>query len=140
MHTVRWVASRGIGLLALLAVTAGCAAPEPPLPPPMVVKPGDFKRLAGLWFGTAYVQEAAPVNIQGVIDEDGTFTVQDRLPRANPIPGYMRIVDGRIEYDSQGSAGTMTFYETPKAWVWKWQGVSKYGNNLAVTNELTKPK
>ena len=23
-------------------------------------------------------------------------------------------------------------YETPTAWVWKWQGISKFGNNLAV--------
>jgi hypothetical protein len=106
----------------------------------MTVKPADFKRLAGLWYGTAYVQEAAPVNIQGVIYDDGGFSVQERLPGANPIPGYMRIVDDVVQYTSQESAGTMTFYETPTAWVWKWQGVSRLGNNLAVTNELRKSK
>jgi hypothetical protein len=139
MKTARWV-SRGIGLLALVVIAAGCATPEPPLPPPMVMKQGDFARLAGLWYGTAYVQEAGPINIQGVIYADGSFTTQERTPGANPIPGYMRIVDGGVQYDAQGSQGTMTFYETPKAWVWKWQGVSKFGNNLAVTNELTKQK
>jgi hypothetical protein len=140
MQTVRWVVTRGIGLIALIVFAAGCATPEPPLPPPMVMKPGDFKRLAGLWTGTAYVQEAAPIEIQGVIYEDGAFTVQERRLLANPVPGSMRIVDGGVRYDSQGSEGTMTFYETPTTWVWKWQGISKFGNNLAVTNELTKPK
>jgi hypothetical protein len=106
----------------------------------MVMQPGDFKRLAGLWFGTAYVQEAAPVAIQGVIYEDGAFTVQTRRLMANPIPGSMRVVDGGVRYDSQDSQGTMTFYETPTTWVWRWQGISKFGNNLAVTNELTKRK
>ena len=139
MKTARWV-SRGIGLLALVVIAAGCATPEPPLPPPLVMKQGDFKRLAGLWYGTGYVQEAAPLNIQAVIYEDGEFTVQERRLGATPYPGSMRIVDGGIQYDSKLSAGTMTFYETPTSFVWKWQGVSKFGNNLAVTNELTKAK
>ena len=140
MQTVRRVASVAVGLLALTVILAGCATPEPPLPPPMAMKPGDFKRLAGLWYGTAYVQEAAPVNVQGVIYEDGEFSIQDRLPGAEPVPGSMRIVDGGVQYDSKLSSGTMTFYETPTAFVWKWQGISKFGNNLAVTNELTKSK
>ena len=139
MQTRRWV-SRGIGLLTLVVIGAGCATPEPPLPPPLVMKQGDFKRLAGLWYGTGYVQEAAPLNIQAVIYEDGEFTVQERRLGATPYPGSMRIVDGGIQYDSQLSSGTMTFYETPTSFVWKWQGVSKFGNNLAVTNELTKTK
>lgn len=140
MQTKRWV-SRGIGLLTLVVMGAGCAAtPEPPLPPPLVMKPGDFKRLAGLWYGTGYVQEAVPLNIQAVIYEDGEFTVQERRLGATPSPGSMRIVDGGIQYNSQLSSGTMTFYETPTSFVWKWQGVSKFGNNLAVTNELTKTK
>jgi len=139
MQTMRWV-NRGIGLLALVVIGAGCATPEPPLPPPLVMKQGDFKRLAGLWYGTGYVQEAAPLNIQAVIYEDGEFTVQERRLGATPYPGSMRIVDGGIQYDSQLSSGTMTFYETPTSFVWKWQGVSKFGNNLAVTNELTKAK
>jgi len=139
MQTMRWV-NRGIGLLALVVIGAGCATPEPPLPPPLVVKQGDFKRLAGLWYGTGYVQEAAPLNIQAVIYEDGEFTVQERRLGATPYPGSMRIVDGGIQYNSQLSSGTMTFYETPTSFVWKWQGVSKFGNNLAVTNELTKKK
>ena len=140
MQTMRWV-SRGIGLLALVAIGAGCATPPaPPLPPPMVMKPGDFKRLAGLWYGTGYVQEAAPENIQALIYEDGAFTTQSRLPGADPIPGVMRIVDGGVQYDSKLSSGTMTFYETATGFVWKWQGISKFGNNLAVTNELTKQK
>ena len=139
MQTMRWV-NRGIGLLALVVIGAGCATPEPPLPPPLVMKQGDFKRLAGLWYGTGYVQEAAPLNIQAVIYEDGEFTVQERRLGATPYPGSMRIVDGGIQYDSQLSSGTMTFYETPTSFVWKWQGVSKFGNNLAVTNELAKTK
>jgi hypothetical protein len=139
MQTMRWV-NRGIGLLALVVIGAGCATPEPPLPPPLVMKQGDFKRLAGLWYGTGYVQEAAPLNIQAVIYEDGEFTVQERRLGATPYPGSMRIVDGGIQYDSQLSSGTMTFYETPTSFVWKWQGVSKFGNNLVVTNELTKTK
>ena len=139
MQTMRWVI-RVIGLLALVVIGAGCATPEPPLPPPLVMKQGDFKRLAGLWYGTGYVQEAAPLNIQAVIYEDGEFTVQERRLGATPYPGSMRIVDGGIQYDSQLSSGTMTFYETPTSFVWKWQGVSKFGNNLAVTNELTKTK
>jgi len=139
MQTMRWV-NRGIGLLALVVIGAGCATPEPPLPPPLVMKQGDFKRLAGLWYGTGYVQETAPLNIQAVIYEDGEFTVQERRLGATPYPGSMRIVDGGIQYDSQLSSGTMTFYETPTSFVWKWQGVSKFGNNLAVTNELTKTK
>ena len=139
MQTMRWV-NRGIGLLALVVIGAGCATPEPPLPPPLVMKQGDFKRLAGLWYGTGYVQETAPLNIQAVIYEAGEFTVQERRLGATPYPGSMRIVDGGIQYDSQLSSGTMTFYETPTSFVWKWQGVSKFGNNLAVTNELTKTK
>jgi hypothetical protein len=139
MQTKRWV-SRGIGLLTLVVIGAGCATPEPPLPPPLVMKQGDFKRLAGLWYGTGYVQEAMPLNIQAVIYEDGEFTVQERRLGATPYPGSMRIVDGGIQYNSQLSSGTMTFYETPTSFVWKWQGVSKFGNNLAVTNELTKTK
>lgn len=139
MQTMRWV-NRGIGLLVLVVIGAGCATPEPPLPPPLVMKQGDFKRLAGLWYGTGYVQEAAPLNIQAVIYEDGEFTVQERRLGATPYPGSMRIVDGGIQYDSQLSSGTMTFYETPTSFVWKWQGVSKFGNNLVVTNELTKTK
>ena len=139
MQTKRWV-SRAIGLLTLVVIGAGCATPEPPLPPPLVMKQGDFKRLAGLWYGTGYVQEAVPLNIQAVIYEDGEFTVQERRLGATPYPGSMRIVDGGIQYDSQLSSGTMTFYETPTSFVWKWQGVSKFGNNLAVTNELTKTK
>jgi hypothetical protein len=140
MLTVRRVSSVTIGLLALAVILTGCATPEPPLPPPMAMKPGDFKRLAGLWYGTAYVQEAAPVNVEGVIYEDGGFSIQDRLPGAAYVPGSMRIVDGGVQYDSQQSSGTMTFYETPTGFVWKWQGISKLGNNLAVTNELTKSK
>ena len=140
MESRRVVVRRVIGLLATVLLSASCATPEPPLPPPMAMKVGDFKRLAGLWFGTGYVQEAAPVNIQGVIYEDGEFTIQERTPGANPTPGSMRIVDGVVQYDSQLSAGTMTFYETPSAWVWKWQGISKFGNNLAVTHELKKQK
>jgi hypothetical protein len=139
MPTVRWGVNRGIGLLALAAIGAGCATPAPPLPPPMVMKQEDFKRLTGLWTGTAYVEEAAPVDIQGVIYEDGAFTIQGLRLMANPIPGYMRIVDGGVRYDNQDSEGTMTFYETPTTWVWKWQGTRKTDNNR-VTNELTKRK
>jgi hypothetical protein len=128
-----------IGLVGLVALGAGCAAPEGPLPPPLVITPGDFTRLAGLWSGTAYVQDAAPVTIQGVIYDNGNFTIQRPRLMAGPVPGYMRIVDGGVQYDSQDSAGTMTFYETPTRWIWRWQGVSKFGNN-AITHELTKPK
>jgi hypothetical protein len=75
-----------------------------------------------------------------VIYEDGGFSVQERRLGAIPVPGYMRVSDGGVRYDGKESEGTMTFYETPTAWVWKWQGISKVGNNLAVTNELRKRK
>jgi len=140
MQTLRWVVNRRIMLLLLLALDAGCAtAPEPPLPPPMVMKAEDFKRLAGLWTGTLYVQEANPVTIEGRIYDNGTFSISRLGLMAVPVPGYMTIVDGGVRYDSEDSSGTMTFYETPTKWVWKFQGVSKFGNNT-VTNELTKPK
>src|SRR5262245_24062696 len=87
MQTLRWVVNRRIMLLVLLALDTGCAtAPEPPLPPPMVMKAEDFKRLAGLWTGTLYVQEANPVTIQGRIYDNGTFSISRLGLMAVPVP------------------------------------------------------
>jgi hypothetical protein len=50
----------------------------------------------------------------------------------------MRIVDGKVVYESPASDGTMTFHESATEWTWKWQGKTKSGS--AVTSELTKGK
>ena len=102
------------------------------------MQPGDFKMLAGSWTGSAYVQQAQPVAIQGVIQETGAFYI---VPRGRPgaqQPGQMKIVDGGVVYESPTSKGTMTFHESATAWVWKWQGTTTDGG--AVRNELTKSK
>jgi hypothetical protein len=102
------------------------------------MQPGDFKMLAGSWTGSAYVQQAAPLAIQGVIQETGAFYIVQRGAPGAQVPGMMRIVDGGVVYESPTSKGTMTFHETATEWVWKWQGTTTDGS--AVRNELTKSK
>lgn len=136
----RWNLTRGgatIGGVAfLMGVLIGCASI--PVGAPRVMQPGDFKMLAGSWTGSAYVQQASPLAIQGVIQETGAFyTVARGAPGAQQ-PGQMKIVDGGVVYESPTSKGTMTFHETDTAWVWKWQGTTTDGG--AVRNELTKSK
>ena len=78
------------------------------------------------------------VAVQGVIYETGAFYIAPRATPANQVPGFMRIVDGKVVYESPASDGTMTFHEGATAWTWKWQGKTKSGST--VTNELTKSK
>ena len=104
------------------------------------MKAGDFKMLAGNWYGSEYVQQQQPQAIQGVIQETGAFfTVLRGAPGAQR-PGVMKIVDGGVVYETATSKGTMTFHESEdkKNWVWKWQGKTADGG--AVRSELTKPK
>jgi hypothetical protein len=131
-----WRRAALAGALALTAVLVGCATT--PTGSPRVMQPGDFKMLAGTWTGSAYVQQAQPLAIQGVIQETGAFYIVPRGAPSGQIPGQMRIVDGGVVYESPHSKGTMTFHETATGWVWKWQGVTPDGS--AVRNELTKAK
>jgi hypothetical protein len=125
-------------ILAVAAALAGCAAT--PTGAPRVMQPGDFKMLAGQWTGSAYVQQAAPEAIEGVIQETGAFYTVARGAPGAQRPGLMRIVDGGVVYETATSKGTMTFHESEdgKNWVWKWQGTTTDGG--AVRSELTKPK
>jgi hypothetical protein len=123
-------------ILAAAAALVGCAAT--PTGAPRVMQPGDFKMLAGKWTGSAYVQQAAPEAIEGVIQETGAFYIVARGAPGAQRPGLMRIVDGGVVYEAPTSKGTMTFHETATDWVWKWQGTTTDGS--AVRNELTKPK
>jgi hypothetical protein len=118
------------------AALVGCATTPPGAP--RVMQPGDFKMLAGKWTGSAYVQQAAPEAIEGVIQETGAFYTVARGAPGAQRPGFMRIVDGGVVYETATSKGTMTFHETETGWVWKWQGTATDGS--AVRNELTKSK
>src|SRR5574342_1193766 len=97
-------------IVTLAAALVGCAGG--PTGAPRVMKPDDFKILAGSWTGSAYVQQAAPVAIQGVIQETGAFYTVPRGAPGAQTPGLMRIVDGGVVYESPTSKGTMTFHET----------------------------
>jgi hypothetical protein len=127
------------GLFGLAAVLVGCAAT--PAGPVRTMQPGDFKLLAGNWYGSELIQQASPQAIQGVIQENGAFfTVLRGTPGAQR-PGIMKIGDGGVvTYETATSKGTMTFHESQdgKSWVWKWDGKTTDGG--AVRNELTKPK
>jgi hypothetical protein len=126
------------GIVTLLAVLAGCAAT--PTGPARAMQPGDFKMLAGNWYGSEYIQQSAPQAIQGVIQDTGAFfTVLRGTPGAQR-PGIMKIVDGGVVYETATSKGTMTFHESEDKthWVWKWQGKTADGG--VVRSELTKPK
>jgi hypothetical protein len=130
----RWVGTIA-GLTFLGAALMGCATT---VPGPRTMKPEDLKLIAGEWRGTAYVQGQQAVAIQGFIYENGAFYVAPRGNPANQVSGFMRIVDGKVVYESPASDGTMTFHEGATEWTWKWQGKTKNGS--AVTTELTKGK
>ncbi|MGH7358807.1 MAG: hypothetical protein ACREJR_08335 [Candidatus Rokuibacteriota bacterium] len=129
---------RHVAVGGLIVALAACAST--PAGAPRVMQPEDFKMLAGNWYGSEYIQQAAPQAIQGVIQETGAFfTVLRGAPGAQR-PGMMKIVDGGVVYETATSKGKMTFHESEdKAnWVWKWQGTTTDGG--AVRSELTKPK
>jgi hypothetical protein len=104
------------------------------------MQPGDFKTLAGSWYGSELVQQAQPQAIQGVIQETGAFYTVLRGSPGAQRPGVMRIENSGVVYETATSKGTMTFHESAdgKNWVWKWDGKTTDGG--AVRNELTKPK
>jgi hypothetical protein len=104
------------------------------------MQPGDFKMLAGNWYGSELIQQASPQAIQAVIQDTGAFYTTLRGMPGAQRPGIMRIVDGGVVYETATSKGTMTFHESQdgKSWVWKWDGKTTDGG--AVRNELTKPK
>jgi hypothetical protein len=141
------------GVVVLAATLVGCAAAPPP-GPARRMQPGDFKMLAGDWYGSEVIQQVFPTGstagmsqrpstqaIQGVIQESGAFfTVLRGTPGAQR-PGIMKVGDGGVvTYETATSKGTMTFHESQdgKSWVWKWDGKTTDGG--AVRNELTKPK
>ena len=138
MARIRGFSGRGVGVLILAAVIAGCAA-APTNQPARVMKEGDFKQLAGHWTGTTDVQGEVASPIEGMIKEDGSFWIADRKPNATQAPGTMKIVDGGVQYDAAKSQGKMTFHETSTSWTWNWQGVTKDGNRR-VSNQLTRAK
>ena len=106
---------------------------------PRVMQPDDFKMLAGNWYGSEYIQQAAPQAIQGVIQgraPSSPCCVAARRPEARHHEDRGRrcpLRDGDLE-------GKMTFHESEDRanWVWKWQGTTTDGG--AVRSELTKPK
>ena len=126
------------GFVIVVAMLVGCAAT--PTGAPRAMQPDDFKMLAGNWYGSEYIQQASPQAIQGVIQETGAFFTVLRGSPGAQRPGIMKVVDGKVLYETATSKGTMTFHESEdKAnWVWKWQGTTADGG--AVRNELTKPK
>ena len=124
------------GLAFLGAVLTGCATTPPA--DARIMKPVDIKLTVGQWLGSQYVQGQEAVAIIGVIQENGAFYTAPRGAAANTVPGFMRIADAKVFYESPASDGTMTFHEGATAWTWKWQGKTKSGS--AVTNELTKSK
>ncbi len=72
----RWFSGRGVGVLVLVAVIAGCAA-APTSEPARVMKEGDFKLLAGHWTGKTDVQGELSSEIEGMIkkmDHSGSRT------------------------------------------------------------------
>ena len=128
-----------VGVVGFAATLAGCAA-TPSAGPARIMQPGDFRMLAGNWYGSELIQQAQSQAIQAVIQDTGAFyTVLRGMPGAQR-PGIMRVVDGGVVYETATSKGTMTFHESQdgKNWVWKWQGTTADGG--AVRNELSKPK
>jgi hypothetical protein len=138
MARIRWFSGQGVGVLVLAAVIAGCAA-APTAGPPRTMKEGDFKLLAGHWTGQTDIQGELSAEIEGTIQENGSFWIADRRPNATQAPGTMKIVDGGVQYDAAKSQGKMTFHETDTGWVWNWQGLTKDGERR-VSNKLTKSK
>jgi hypothetical protein len=127
-----------VGIVIVAALLAGCATPEAGVP--RVMQPGDFRMLAGNWYGSELIQQAQPQAIQGVIQETGAFFTVLRGSPGAQRPGMMKIADGKVTYETATSKGTMTFHESTdgKNWVWKWEGTTTDGG--AVRNELTRPK
>jgi len=123
------------GLAFLGGALAGCATTGGE---PRTMKPEDIKLIVGEWRGSGYVQGQQAVAILGFIYDTGAFYTAPRATPANQVPGFMKIVDGKVLYESPASDGTMTFYESATSWTWKWEGKTKSGS--AVTNELTKSK
>jgi hypothetical protein len=138
MARVRWFSGRGVGVLVLAAVIAGCAA-APTGGPARVMQEADFKLLAGHWIGQTDVQGELSAEIEGMIYENGSFWIADRRPAATQSSGTMKIVDGGVLYDSAKSKGKMTFHESETSWTWNWQGETKDGARR-VSNQLTKSK
>ena len=102
MAPIRWFSGRGVGVLVLAAVIAGCAA-APTNEPARAMKEGDFKQLAGHWTGSSNVQGELSSEIEGMINEDGSFWIADRRVNATQAPGTMKIVDGGVQYDAAKS-------------------------------------
>jgi hypothetical protein len=130
-HSIRWI-STVAGAAILAVVLSGCATPQAGAP--RVMQEGDFKMLAGPWTGSTDIQSEMSTNLKGVIQDTGAYYT---TPGG---PGFMRIVDGGVVYESPASKGKMTFSDSQdgKSWVWKWDGVTPDGR--WVRNELTKSK
>ena len=137
MARIRGFSGRGVGVLILAAVIAGCAA-APTNEPARVMKEGDFKQLVGHWTGSSNVQGELSEALRGMIEETGAFSTVPRASAGAQLPGMMRIVDGGVVYESRTSKGTMTFHEAPTEWIWKWNGQTTDGRY--VRHELSKPK
>jgi hypothetical protein len=125
------------GTLALAQTVAGCATA--PGSGPMKMKPEDFKWLAGEWLGSGYTQGEAPLNIRGVIYENGSFFIAPRGSSGAQLPGQMKVVDGEILYETSTSEGKMVFQDAQTEWIWQWQGKQKIGGGT-VTHELRESK
>jgi hypothetical protein len=126
-----WRGHMVAGIAMVAAVLVGCATPQTGSPP-RVMQPDDFKMLAGPWTGSTDIQSTLSTNLKGVIQDTGAYIT---TPGG---PGFMRIVDGGVVYESPTSKGKMTFHENPTEWVWKWDGVTPDGR--WVRNVLTKSK
>jgi hypothetical protein len=124
--TYRQRAIGWIGGAAVLVVSlAGCASQ--PGSGPRQMKPEDFKWLAGEWLGSGYTQGDAPMNLRGVIYENGAFFIAPRGSSGAQLPGQMKVVDGEVLYETSTSQGKMTFQDTGTEWLWQWQGKQKIG-------------
>ncbi len=96
----RWIGTMGLAG-ALLAV--GCAGT---LPPARALTPGDLQRLGGMWAWTARFQSPA---------------------RLGPGPMRVRLVDGRMSFQTASATGTLAFHEGDGRRVLDGEGVSKSG-------------
>jgi hypothetical protein len=77
-------ATQAGALLVLAGLLTACGGG---LPPPRVMQPEDFKRLAGEWYGTAYVEQEVPVAVRGVIYENGAFYTVPRVSQEGADAG-----------------------------------------------------
>jgi hypothetical protein len=100
-------------LLALAVVLSGCATA---LPPARDLQPQDANRLGGSWSWTAWA--ATPSNL-------GTGPIK------------VKIVEGRLEFETAAAVGTLTFYEDPGRRVLRGEGRSRSGGSPFVV-ELTQ--